>query len=114
CPIQGRTGEQGLPLVLRWTWSTASGSRRQLATSPHYGDHAILTPAGSDPPALDIAPPTVVPARDGRQTVFDGLRLVGVPVGAEGAVREMGMVIDGPARTCTAVVAVRCHSFALV
>lgn len=114
CPVQGRTGEQWLPLVLRWSWSTSSGSRRQLATLPHRGHLATFTREGSGPPTLDIRPAAVHPGRRGRRTVFDGVRVIGAPFGADGAVREIGMVLDGPARTATAVLAVRGHSFALL
>ena len=33
-PVFGRTGEQWLPLVVRWAWAGSSGSRRQLASAP--------------------------------------------------------------------------------
>jgi hypothetical protein len=113
-PIHGRTGEQWLPLVFRWLWSASSGSRRQLATRPHGGHLATVMLEGSDAPGLDIRPSTAQPGHRGRRTVFDGVRVVGVPFGAAGAGGEIGMVVDGPARTATAVLAVRGHSFALL
>ena len=106
-PIRGRTGEQWLPLVFRWLWSASSGSRRQLATRPHGGHLATVMPEGSDSPGLDIRPSTAQSGHRGRRTVFDGVRVVGVPFGAPGTGGEIGMVVDGPARTATAVLAVR-------
>ena len=113
-PIHGRTGEQWLPLVIRWVWSASSGSRRQLAARPHGGHLATVMPEELGSPGVDIGPSVAHPGHRGRRTVFDGVRLVGVPFGAAGAGGEIGMVVDGPARTATAVLAVRGHSFALL
>jgi hypothetical protein len=102
-PIQGRTGEQWLPLAVRWVWMAST-----------------VDPFRHDP--TDIQPE---PARVGvgvglgasrRATAFDGLTVVGTPFrsGAERADAELGMTIDRRARTATAVLVVRGHSFALL
>jgi hypothetical protein len=46
--------------------------------------------------------------------VFQGVRLAGVPFASERPAGPAGLVIDEPARTATAVLAVRGHSFALL
>ncbi len=46
--------------------------------------------------------------------MFDGLSLIGVPLGAEATTPEVGVIVDRRCRTATAVLAVRGHSFALL
>jgi Putative type VII ESX secretion system translocon, EccE len=108
-PIQGRTGEQWLPLVARWLWSGSRKGRRQSARAPRLGQLA----------AVDAAPKAWprVPDRlraTGRRGVFDGMEIAAVPAprGTGGA--DIGVVLDRPSRTVTAVMAVRGHSFALL
>jgi len=113
-PIRGRTGEQWFPLAVRWLWATSSGGGRQLAPGPRRGHEAItdLGRSGSD---ASVVRPASSAARFGRRRmVFEGLSLVGVPFGPEPSSGEVGVVVDGPARTATAVLAVRGHSFALL
>jgi len=85
-PLSGRTGDQWIPIVTRWAWAGVMGRRLQL-----------------DP---DLRP--------GRTpvSVFAGLEVVDVASGA--GVEGMGAVIDGPARTLTAVLQVAGGSFALL
>ncbi|HEX7444346.1 MAG TPA: SCO6880 family protein, partial [Acidimicrobiales bacterium] len=113
-PIQGRTGEQWLPLVARWTWARTTGSGRWLAPGPRAGHVTTVDRDGtrSSPlrPGGDRRPG---PAR-ARVSPFDRLEVVGVPFEPEHSSAEMGMVVDGRARTATGVLAVRGHSFALL
>jgi hypothetical protein len=113
-PIQGRTGQQWLPLVCRWMWSAASGTRLQLAPGPGGGQLATVAAHPSDPAAPMVALSNMPARRRGRRSVFDGLSVAGAPFGADRSTQEFGMVVDGPARTATAVLAVRGHSFALL
>jgi hypothetical protein len=113
-PIQGRTSEQWLPVVTRLVVARASGGRRQVAPAPGSGHVATvgLDDAGRDVPLTVVASSEQGGTR--RRTVFSGLEIVGVPLGPERWGAEMGMVVDRPARTATAVLAVRGHSFALL
>ena len=71
-------------------------------------------------PSPSVSGPDPSPARrraSGRRTTAStGCRSSGCPFGAEPAAggRDSGMIVDGPARTATAVLAVRGHSFALL
>ncbi len=124
-PIRGRTGEEWLPLVARWAWSGSVGDRRQLAPAPRRG-HRVVTGGRRDSPVRVEDP---VPRHDRARTArtgrsdrrgtsppgpFGGLALAGVPLGPDGRSPEMAVVLDGPARTATAVLAVAGHSFALL
>ena len=112
-PIQGRTGEQWLPLVVRWLWSGWNGGRRQGARAPRLGHRAV--DALSPDPAPKVWPR--VPDRlraTGRRGVFDGMEIVAVPPPRGAGDDDIGVVIDRPSRTMTAVMAVRGHNFALL
>ena len=125
-PIQGRTGDQWFPLVLRWLGTGGQGTRRQLAQSPGNGHRLIVAtvdrvarlPQQSEPAgpkvAIDVRriPDSFRSVR--RHTVFDGVDIVGVPLNGGLSDPELGIVVDGPSRTVTAVLAVRGHSFALL
>jgi hypothetical protein len=112
-PVCGRTGEQWLPLVLRWAWATGTGTRRQHAPGPGRGHRVVVEEADDGGPATRVTGPG--PRRTGgRRTVFDGLSVCGAPFGADRTRHLAGVVVDGPARTATAVLAVRGHSFALL
>jgi hypothetical protein len=103
-PVAGRTPEQWLPLVTRWLGSATTNGRRQLAPGPgrgHLASGGRLLPQWTGPTAR-------------RRSVFDGVRVVGAPLGSDRAAPEVGMVVDGPGRTATAVLRVRGHSFALL
>jgi hypothetical protein len=127
-PIQGRTGEQWLPLAARWLWTAFTGSRRQLAPGPRAGHRATVDRGHDNAGPAEIRAESVGwgggrgPGRGSgraagrRATVFEGLTVVGVPFGAgsERAAGELGMTIDARARTATAVLVVRGHSFALL
>ncbi|MGH9078681.1 MAG: SCO6880 family protein [Acidimicrobiales bacterium] len=122
-PIRGRTGEQWLPLVARWLWGGPGGDRRQLAPGPRLG-HRVTVGAEADPatgpkPAVDVHNGSAERRPGMRRGVFGGLTLTGVPFGADQSGREMSgpamaMLLDAPARTATAVLAVCGHSFALL
>jgi hypothetical protein len=113
-PILGRTGEQWLPLVARWLWSTSKGGRRQLASGPRRGDGAAVDLHGPHPRVVGIRNGTGPSRPGGPRTVFGGLALVAVPFGSGPSAPEAGVVVDRPARTATGVLAVRGHSFALL
>ncbi len=128
-PIQGRTGEQWFPLVVRWLWASSTGNRRQLAPGPRAGHRADIDPGGPGRRAVGIEPPVLGVPGLGRRAAFDGVRVVGVPIdpggpdgpdgpdgpgGSAPASGELGIVVDGPARTATAALSVRGHSFALL
>ena len=103
-PIAGRTGEQWLPVLIRWAWAGATGHRFQAGPGPAAGHHVAVGAAGERLRPLRgrvPAPPV---------SVFGGLRLVGGGTSGTG----MGAVVDDRARTVTALLAVRGHSFALL
>ncbi|HEY5098003.1 MAG TPA: SCO6880 family protein, partial [Acidimicrobiales bacterium] len=112
-PIRGRTAEQWLPLAARWVAGRVGGGR-QLAPGPRAGHRVSLRPgrAGPDGEAVDRAPPPAPSAR--KRSVFGGLTLESVPLGPGSSDRQLGVVVDGPSRTATAVLSVRGHSFALL
>ena len=122
-PVLGRTGDQWLPLGVRWLWVRGLGNGRQHAPGPGHGHRVSLDPVGSprggSTPGssgvrYSMAPPLgPVGARSGR-SVFSGLTVVGVPFGPASSPTEVGVVIDGPSRTATAVLSVQGHSFALL
>jgi hypothetical protein len=120
-PVQGRTGEQWLPLVARWSWARYTGSSRALGPGPRAGHVTTVD--------LDGREATPLAAADGRRSggrsgPFDRLEVIAVPFEPETGDRdasapgtaapEMGMVVDRRARSGTAVLAVRGHSFALL
>ena len=107
-PIAGRTGEQWLPVVVRWGWAGATGHRFAPASGPGTGTLVDV------PTARDGGPPWRMASRRAptSHSVFDGLRLVAGPADAHGP--GMGVLVDEHARTVTAVLEVRGHSFALL
>jgi hypothetical protein len=109
-PILGRTGEQWLPLASRWLLARTSGDGSQHAPGPRAGLLVSADPAAVIGPACGATPTR---ARHGR-TVFAGLSVEAVPFGAEGSTFEVGVVVDRPSRTATAVLSVVGHSFALL
>jgi hypothetical protein len=113
-PIRGRTGEQWLPLAVRWVWGSVVGDRRQLAPGPKRGHRATVGPAPGGGPVAVVHDGSVASPARGRRGVFSGLTLAGVPIGPGRSGPEMAVVLDAPARTATAVLAVCGHSFALL
>jgi hypothetical protein len=114
-PVRGHTPEQWLPLVTRWSL-TGPDRRTQLAPGPGCG-HVVgrRTGTGRIPTVTTVPSPGIdlVPGRR-RRGVFDGVRLMELPLLTDGGDRRAGVVIDGPARTATVALAVRGHSFALL
>lgn len=113
-PILGRTGEQWLPLVVRWVWSASRGSRLQRAPGPLLGHIATVETDRSGPGTASWHPTPDRARLGGRRMLFDGVQVVGVPLASDRQASEVGVVIDCPSRIATAVLAVRGHSFALL
>jgi hypothetical protein len=136
-PVFGRTGDQWLPLGVRWLWVRGFGDGRQHAPGPGHGHRLSfdLERSWSGGPGLGrgdgaedgtgaspgsggvryrMGPPVRPAGRGSRRSVFTGLTVVGVPFGPGSSPTEVGVVIDGPSRTATAVLAVQGHSFALL
>ena len=114
-PVAGRTGEQWCPLVCRWLLATLADGRLQSAPSPGRGSLAevdLRTPGS----VVTRTAPRAPGRRPGgsARNVFEGLGIVACPLGGESGGAEAGMVLDERARTATAVLAVRGHSFALL
>ncbi len=113
-PVAGRTGEQWLPLVARWTWAGAAGRRRQLHPGPQDGV-PVAVEGGRVPPRLAARPsPTQRGPLGGGRTVFDGLGVEALPVDPAHPSATIGVVVDRPGRALTAVLALRGNSFALL
>jgi Putative type VII ESX secretion system translocon, EccE len=99
-PVAGRTGEEWLPTVTRWTLDgVAPGGRRRRSPQPGLGRPGLGTV--------------------GRWTrSLAGLELLAVAPGANGPGllidRPVGVVWDRRARTYTAALGVRGHCFALL
>jgi len=105
-PVAGRTGEQWLPVVIRWGWVGVTGHRFEPAHGPATGTLVDVPPASGDG-----SPRWIASRRDPvAHSVFDGLRLVAAEDGGSG----MGVLVDERARTVTAVLEARGHSFALL
>ncbi|MBF6554549.1 MAG: hypothetical protein IVW52_00065 [Acidimicrobiales bacterium] len=113
-PILGRTGEQWLPLAATWLWSTATGGRRQLAAGPRRGHEVTVDSQGHSPEVAHTGNGPGAGRQSRSRTVFGGLSLQAMPLGAEPSAQAVGMVVDRPSRTATAVLALRGHSFALL
>jgi len=107
-PIAGRTGEQWLPVVVRWGWAGVTGHRFEPAPGPAAGSLVDATaPPGAGPPR-----PVAQRRGPGARTAFDGLRLVAGPADTGGP--GIGVLVDERARTVTSVLGVRGDSFALL
>jgi hypothetical protein len=118
-PIRGRTGEQWLPLLVRRLVALSTGTRLQLATGPRAGHLASVDLHRPGQRSAVVGPAGGGSRARGRRTVFSGVEILAVPTGddrwsPEVGIPVMGMVVDRPARTATAVLAVRGHSFALL
>ncbi len=113
-PVAGRTGEQWLPLVVRWAWAGAAGRRRQLHPGPRRGV-PVAVDVETVPPSLEAwrCEPQRGPL-GGRRTPFDGLEIEAVAVDPALPSVTMGVVVDRPGRALTAVLALRGNSFALL
>ena len=111
-PLSGRTAEQWLPLATRWLLSRLSGRGRQHAPGPREGHRVSLRPDGTASVGSGVAS-SPYRSRGGR-TVFGGLGVETLTFGSGESTFEVGVVIDRPSRTATAVLSVRGHSFALL
>lgn len=113
-PVRGLTGEQWLPLVVRWTWSGTWGGRRQHAPGPLSGHLATADPDRSSALGVDVRPARSSRHGPGHRSVFEGVKVERVPLAVDPGAPDVGVVLDSRARTATAVLAVRGHSFALL
>jgi hypothetical protein len=102
-PVGGLTAEEWLPTVTRWGTTAAAGERRRRAAAPARGHRRSPGTVGALPS------PGAFHARRG---VFGGLEILGAA--AEPGSPPVGVVHDPRARTFTATLAVRGHSFALL
>jgi hypothetical protein len=97
-PVGGRTAEQWLPVVGRWSAIAVRGRRRYLSEVPRLGGNV-----GSGRRARSS--PEVPP-------VFAGCRILQPPVSVGGM--RIGVLHDARARTYTAVVTVQSRAFVLL
>lgn len=106
-PVAGRTGEQWLPVLVRWAWAGVAGRRFRPDPGPAAG-HRVVVAERSGAPVREVSDRS----RPASPSAFDGLRITAT---ADGDGRDgMGIVVDERARTVTAVLSVRGHSFALL
>ncbi len=112
-PIGGRTGEQWLPLVVRWLLAATRG-RVQLNDAPRAGHLVRSDHAGDEGSSCSVEAFRARGRPGARLTgVLDGVHIGGVPTGPGPGDARVGAVFDERARTVTAVLAVRGHNFAL-
>jgi uncharacterized membrane protein YeaQ/YmgE (transglycosylase-associated protein family) len=107
-PIAGRTGEQWLPVVVRWGWAGATGHRVQVASGPSTGATVAVDGRTGSIRSQKGEPPPAAPT-----SVFEGLHLV-ASGGVDNVGSGAGVIVDDRARTVTAVLALLGHSFALL
>jgi hypothetical protein len=107
-PVAGRTGEQWLPVVARWAWAGVTGHRVVFDPGPTAGTVATV-PTGPGPGPAHHSVPGFRPSP---HSAFDALHLREGPPGPDGP--GIGVLEDDRARTVTAVIEVRGHSFALL
>lgn len=114
-PVAGRTGEEWAPTVARWWMSRVTRTREQRVSVAGTGH--VLGPGRLPEAALAIGskPDQWTKKRTAgelRRTPFGGLALLSSGPGPGGS--SLGVVSDRRARTYTAVMSVRGHSFALL
>ncbi len=129
-PVAGRTGEEWLPVVMRWTAEGLAGHRRCW---PGPAEGQCLGPDGVEPVAASSGP---VPTRAGQRRVrrpatgqwsgrrsgadpFAGLAVLGVrsdgPAPTAGPAAEgLGLIVDRKAGSYTGVLSLRGHTFSLL
>jgi len=107
-PIAGRTGEQWLPVVVHWGWAGAMGRRIQVDRGPLHGVSVAFDRSTDAGPIRVAGRSRATPT-----SVFDGLELVGSTPDSSGG-SGIGVIVDERARTVTAVLELRGHSFALL
>jgi hypothetical protein len=109
-PVGGRTGEEWLPTVARWESAKARGSRRHRSPAPGKGQLV-----GNDGVRCrtDQARrrPRLTRTGSGSGGPFGDLTVLSAQGAGRGA---NGVIVDRRARTYTAVLALRGHSFALL
>jgi len=107
-PIAGRTGEQWLPVVVHWGWAGATGRRVQVDRGPRSGTTVEVDESSGDGPTRVARRSSTASA-----ATFDGFEIVGSrPEDSDGT--GIGVIVDQRARTITAVLQLRGHSFALL
>lgn len=126
-PVAGRSGEEWLPVVVRWCASGGATRRRWRSGVPlaghcigpdrapclvAKGEQGRLTKTGDRAPARAGAPQTARAPAGRRGGVFCGLDVLGARL-PEGA-GALGVVRDARAGTYTAALSVIGHNFALL
>ncbi|MDA8149506.1 MAG: hypothetical protein M0Z93_12140 [Actinomycetota bacterium] len=123
-PLRGRTGDQWLPLVVRWLASGLGGRRSVVTVPPTFGAPPHPGRVGHVPapgarlswrlPASGSLFPAI--SLDARATIgpFRGLAIRATPLPDAGNGPRAGIVVDDRARTVTAVLAVPAGNFALL
>jgi hypothetical protein len=108
-PISGRTGEEWLPTVARWSLDGAAHRRRTLSPAPGDGTQSSTVPAS--------APTASTTGHRGRGGPFSGLSLLSLaPQGGagSGSAPAVGVIHDAGGRTYTAALSIRGRSFTLL
>jgi hypothetical protein len=108
-PVAGRTGEEWLPILLRWGADGLAGHRRVAATPTlgHCVDETGQVSCLGRAPGRDRGRPAVPRTFDGLQVL--GATDPGIPAGS-----AVGVIHDARAGTFTGVLALEGHSFALL
>jgi hypothetical protein len=115
-PVGGRTGDQWLPLAVRWLVTTVRTGRVQSAPVPGRGQLVVSGPdgAGAHRSGAASARSACRWWEGSASGVFDSLRIASCALSDQAGSPAAGVVMDGRSRTATAVLAVRGHSFALL
>jgi len=100
-PISGRTGEEWLPTIARWSSTGLAGARRHRSAGP-TGGHSLALAATTGKGS----------GHRPRPGPFGEIALLDVPDRGGGG--SLGVIHDVRARTYTAVLSIRGHSFALL
>ncbi len=110
-PVRGRTGEQWLPLLVRRARGAVSG-HLQAAPGPQIGHRVVNGTNGR----TEVCPPSPSGVRRplGRRSVFEGVEVVAARTGRSGGSDAVGMVLDRPSRTASAVLVLAGRNFALL
>lgn len=118
-PISGRTGEEWLPTVVRWSGANVLGNRVERSTLPTTGEIAVFDVCKSESKNSGVLSMAISLVRRNnpleRRSTFAGLRVLGVDSRSDAAIpMKIGVIHDVYSRTFTAVLKISGHSFALL